>query len=511
MGQLNEKRGVFSMFAPNSIPSLIFKALIGEIKMSDKDLCWPVREMARARVTHGKERISLQKALGMLVENSGLSYSAALGNATRQAVRRIFSKEEITSEDIIAGHIAATVERIKEAKPGLLLLPSDTTEFDFTHHPSTRDLGPLHKKTLGFLSHEAIALSDTGMLYGVLHLDMWKRTEIGTRDKRRTRPYTEKESFKWARVLASIEERLPKEQEALLIQDREADIFAFVAQPRRNNIHLLIRASEPRRVEVELNESEAKPDAPAVEPDALAVELDAQSGTVQLLFDAIAQVAPSATYTFAVPRRPDQDPREAAMQLRFCPMTLLAPLNRHKDDPSEPQPVWVVQVREPHPPEGVSPVQWTLISTMPVTTVEQARAMVVRYSQRWLIERLHYTLKSGCNVERLQLEDFDSLTKAIALYFIVAWRLLHLTYMARVEPTTPASQVLSQDEITVLTKVSGHPVDTVSKAVLQIAKLGGYTYYKRAKPPGVKVLWLGWRKLDVMVLGYKLAMPNIRH
>lgn len=457
--------------------------------MSDSDVCWAAREMAWACVTHGKERTSLTKAISRLHENSGVSFSAALGNDVRQAVRRLFDKDEITPQAIIAGHIAATVQRIEQAKPDLVLVPSDTTEFDFTHHPSARDLGPLHKDRFGFLSHEGIALSDEGMLFGLLHLDLWKRTQIGTRDEKRKKPYTEKESFKWAKVLSSVEERLPADQAALLIQDREADIFAFVAHPRRSNINLLIRASEPRRVEVARGDQESK---------------------VELLFDAISRVAPSGTYTFTVPRRPDQAPRQATLEVRFCRLTLLAPVNRHKEDPCEPQKVWVVQVSEMAPPDGITPVEWTLLSTLPVTTVDEARAMVVRYSRRWLIERLHYTLKSGCNVEKLQLDDFDSLTKAISLYYIVAWRLLHLTYMARVDGTSPPSTVLTEDELTVLTKANKMPIETIAHAVIAIAKLGGYTSYKNAPPPGVKVLWLGWRKLDNMVEGYILFKPNIR-
>ena len=58
----------------------------------------------------------------------------------------------------------------------------------------------------------------------------------------------------------------------------------------------------------------------------------------------------------------------------------------------------------------------------------------------------------------------------------------------------------------VLTTMSKQTVDTVAKAVILIAKLGGYTYYKTAPPPGVKVLWLGWQRLEAIVQGFKLAM-----
>ncbi len=50
------------------------------------------------------------------------------------------------------------------------------------------------------------------------------------------------------------------------------------------------------------------------------------------------------------------------------------------------------------------------------------------YSYRWLIERYHFVLKSGCGLEKLQLETGRRIEMALATYSIVAWRLLWLTY-----------------------------------------------------------------------------------
>ena len=49
------------------------------------------------------------------------------------------------------------------------------------------------------------------------------------------------------------------------------------------------------------------------------------------------------------------------------------------------------------------------------------------YSYRWLIERYHYVLKSGCRLEQLQLEKADMIERALYTYTIVAWRLLWMT------------------------------------------------------------------------------------
>lgn len=69
-----------------------------------------------------------------------------------------------------------------------------------------------------------------------------------------------------------------------------------------------------------------------------------------------------------------------------------------------------------------------------------------RYSYRWLIERYHYVLKSGCRLEQLQLESADRIHRALATYTIVAWRLLWITYLARYHPELPADTILETHE-----------------------------------------------------------------
>jgi hypothetical protein len=125
--------------------------------------------------------------------------------------------------------------------------------------------------------------------------------------------------------------------------------------------------------------------------------------------------------------------------------------------------------------------------------------------RRWTIERLHYTLKSGLGAEKLQIDDATSLSHALALHYVVACRLLQLTYLARHDPEHPALDVLSPDEVAVLSMAEGKPIRTVAAAVLAIAKQGGYAPYRTAPPPGVKVLWLGLQRLHGMALGWRLA------
>jgi hypothetical protein len=137
--------------------------------------------------------------------------------------------------------------------------------------------------------------------------------------------------------------------------------------------------------------------------------------------------------------------------------------------------------------------------------------MVVRYySKRCGIERLHYVLKSGWRVERLQIGDAERLKKALAVFYVVAWRLLYLTHLAREAPETPAIRVLRGNEVEVLGAYSSMKIETEAEAVLAIGKLGGYEEYRNAKPPGPKALWVGMRHLEAMVEGWILAKASIQ-
>ena len=132
--------------------------------------------------------------------------------------------------------------------------------------------------------------------------------------------------------------------------------------------------------------------------------------------------------------------------------------------------------------------------------------MVNFYSKRWLIERFHYTLKSGgCNVEKLQMETARALKLAITAYYIVAWRILQTTYAVRLTPQAPASEILSQVEIHILEVMHKKPVKTCRDVMNAVGKLAGYEPYEGGPPAGVKKLWSGFRELEMLVQGYYIA------
>ncbi len=179
-------------------------------------------------------------------------------------------------------------------------------------------------------------------------------------------------------------------------------------------------------------------------------------------------------------------------------------------------PLQAVLVEEVDPPPGVQPLRWLLLTTLPVASLEEAARVVRWYTYRWRIERYHFVLKSGCRLEELQLETAARLRRALALYALVAARLLHLTYRARQEPEVACEPSVSREEWEVLWRRfnPGEPLPaeppSLRQAVRWIARLGGFLDRKGDGEPGAKVLWRGLRKLRDMVTGFRLA-KNAAH
>jgi hypothetical protein len=207
-----------------------------------------------------------------------------------------------------------------------------------------------------------------------------------------------------------------------------------------------------------------------------------------------------------VPRKPGQPEREAVLELAAAAVVVKAPRRRSADVPAASQALWVVRATEIAPPAGGTPIEWILLTTWVVDSFAAASRCVHDYALRWRVERFHYTLKQGCTVERLQFEEAHTLKNALALYSIVAWRLLWLTYTARQQPQAPATELMSPLELRVLEEATQGAVSTAREAIRAIAQLGGFPTNPSAKEPGVKVLWRGLRRLEAMVEGWVLAL-----
>jgi len=393
--------------------------------------------------------------------------------AEAKAAYRLLARAEQWQAPLAAALREGCLARV--ASHERVLAIQDTTHLDFAASPANGEDG--------FWLHTLLAVTPAGLPLGVLHQHFWQRDPAahGVARERKTRPLAAKESRRWLDALAGVGgDDWPAATRVLVVSDRESDLFEYFAAPRPATCELLVRAAQPRRV----------------------------SGPAGDLWAAVQALPVADERPLLLPRRPERALRRAALQLRYGPVTIQPP--RAAAAAQEPLGLWVVAVAETAPPPGETPVEWVLLTTAPVRTVAEAWANVDDYCRRWLIERFHYTLKSGCHIEASQLREGSALQAWVTLFSYVAWRLLWLTYLGRTAPQAPATVALTTLEWQTLVRLraprqSLRQPPPLGQALAWLAQLGGHPGRRGDGFPGVKVLWRGFTRLQDIVLGVLLV------
>jgi hypothetical protein len=344
----------------------------------------------------------------------------------------------VTMQAMLAPHRGRTLQRMK-AQPTVLCI-QDGTDLNYSSLAQCEGLGFIGTNQTGARSaglhlHSTLAVTPEGLPLGILNAQCEAPPAKPERDDRLSSaiPIEEKKTFGWIQGLRDCEAmaaELPDTQ-LVCVMDREADFFElFDEQRRRDKVDLLVRAKHDR-----------------VTNDPLG------------LFDGIRSSAVKSRLLIPVPRqsarpkkskqqaRAGHPQRTAKVELRYREVELPAP-KHHPGKP--PITLWVVHVREARPPAGAAPVEWFLLTTREITSVEQAQECLRWYCLRWRIEDWHRVLKSGCRIEALQHKTAGRLKRAIAINLVIAWRIMLMTLLGRQSPDLPADVLFSDLEIEVL-------------------------------------------------------------
>lgn len=218
----------------------------------------------------------------------------------------------------------------------------------------------------------------------------------------------------------------------------------------------------------------------------------------------------SLPYPVEVPRNPGQPARTAQVVLRWAAATLAPP----QGCPLDPVKAWAVWVSEVDPPAGAEPLDWLLLTSVPAHSLADAQERVAWYRVRWPIEVWHHVLKSGCAFEQRHLASAANLTCALALYDVIAWRILYGTLLARIAPEVPCTVLLEVQEWQALycamhkTPVPPRTPPTLGQSIRWLAELGGFVGRTGDGQPGALVLWRGLSRLADMTYLFQVFAPS---
>jgi hypothetical protein len=405
----------------------------------------------------------------------------------------------VNMSNILLPHRERTVRRMNGQRTVLCI--QDGSDLNYTNLSKCEGLGEIGKnqteaKSRGLHMHSTFVVAPNGLPLGVLKAQCMARKISASEEKKKKNkdiPIEEKKTFCWIEHHRDMVEISGKMCDTRLIDvcDREADFFELFDEQRKSGrVDLLVRAKHDRKIA----------DMPVK------------------LFDIVRQSSVESYVRVHIPRqsarpkrskqkaRPKRPGRMVKLAIRYKQIQIPPPTHLADKSPID---IWVIHGLEENPPENTKAVEWFLLTTMNVTSTEDAEQCLRWYCLRWRIEDWHRVLKTGCRIENLQHDTAERLRRAIAINLVIAWRIMLMTLLGRETPELPAEILFSDIELRTLrawvkknTKLK--PPVLLGEAVICVAKIGGYIGRNNDPPPGHQILWHGYREFQFMCLGFAL-------
>ena len=262
-------------------------------------------------------------------------------------------------------------------------------------------------KALGLHLHLTLAVSGAGLPLGVLRCGFDEppppdeaspeqgpgeddEEPSGNTDATQQRDDSAHKTRRWLDGLHDVAEAaspLPRTIRVISVMDREADFFElFDAQRRIARVDILVRAKHNRRLGEGVEKLfDALRNAPA-------------DGHVEIDIARVSERPKSS----GKPARPARTARIARAEVHYRELSLPSTL-----EGLAPVTLWAVHVRETAPPEGEKPIEWFLLTSVRVESIEAALETIEHYLRRWRVEDFFRVLKSGCRAEHLGFHSAD--------------------------------------------------------------------------------------------------------
>lgn len=403
---------------------------------------------------------------------------------------RFFDNPKVLPEKILEPHIENTVHRIYGQE--LIVVPQDTTFVDFSSHEMTYGLGLASKvedyEVKGIHFHAGLALSNEGTPLGLLYQKLWTRKKQTAKGHDHTKvPMKKKESYRWLECLEKTRELLPSGTNALVVADRECDIFEYFDTAINLGLDVLVRLQHDRVIYG--NDGEDKKISDYINSQKIEGELNVH-----------------------IPGNGSRVARDVKMQVKFgeiClqahPRGITTPRTKERTD----LPLTIVHLSEVHSSNKKEALGWTLLTTLPVRNIDEAHEVMKYYRMRWTIELYFKSLKTGCNVEKCRLEEAEKLLKFVALCGVIAWRLMWLTWLQREIPSGNGLLAITEVEWKTLwlkrhrEKIKSglmkaeppEEIPDLCTITRWIAGFGGFLGRKGDGQPGLITVWRGWQRI----------------
>jgi hypothetical protein len=467
--------------------------------------------------------------------------------AEERGYGRFLQNDKIRAQDIVESYRPLVPQNISQMH---ILLVQDTTEVSFGLNSQKTGLGKVGNGfSEGFFAHPVIGIdASTGGCLGLAATAIHLRQEYhpteaeievakqsleksaakkakskGEHPKaisditilRQARkmhqmklPFEAKDRYRWLDTALEASRYYKDAARRTVVADREGDIYQVLMGLQFMGDDFVIRSSHDRYLDYARN--------------ATTLHSSAQKWSAE------------CCYKIKLPATDKRSAHDAILQVSYqqvnlaCPEKLLnyeLPLHNGQKIPmAESIPIYAVRVFES--PDSVvnneQPIEWLLLTSIPVVNAEQALLIIQFYRWRWIIEQVFRTLKSqGLNIQRSPITDCDSLIKLSVLALIAATQIMQLVQARDGKTNQDIQSVFDDCEIQAIellnTQLEGknqkqknpHPPQSLAFAVWVIARLGGWKPDASPKPPGPITILNGYTIFYNIMTGFRLKLEPL--
>ncbi len=399
---------------------------------------------------------------------------------------RLMNNNKVTPEKIVKGYNVGLrsllAEQAPQSGPPRIFYQYQDTTFGSYLSRNKLDLGYLENvDDNGVVVHTSIL---TDSLFVPIGIGSQKQILRSRKDyqkakKRKSRPFKDKESYKWVESMEwSVEVEQELNVKIIHVADREGDMKELFNYAFENQLDFMVRAKHNRVLPEEESQKKFW--------DYLKTQ-DAKAIVERKLLDSKGKsyVAKCELYWETV------HPKDIA------------------------KPIQVVYLRQVDNLQTEQGAEWAIYTSLPIANVEQAVKVFDVYTHRWrTCEDFHKCLKTGCSMEKRQFDSPKAMTNCIAILSLTALHLLRMRHLA-VLNHRPVEEVLSPEEVKlaqILADKHLKPVDlleckpnTVLWLILTLGRMGGHQGIRQKGLPGWKTLWYGWSDFKKLMDGIILS------
>ncbi len=378
----------------------------------------------------------------------------------------------------------------KHVQDNHVLCIQDTTEINYTSKigrvkANDPNLGPVRMNSnLGFFCHPMLVVDAKSQVpLGFSYVDMWSRNKDRIDKharKYQTLPIEDKESYRWIESAKESQESLPEGIHQTIIADRESDIYEFLSSVPNDKCDILIRSTYNRKLESDGD----------------------------FMLEKMYSLPVMHTYELKVKGSHSRKNRTALMELGYDKVEIKRP-NSVKGDypPSLSLTCIYVVERTETIPHGEDPIEWRLLTTHQIESIEDAIQCIEWYKLRWYIEEVFRLLKSeGMEIEQTQLESGAALRKLTLMGLIGSWHImtlkLALDHKEEKEPATILFTYLQIKLLNILLKKvewktekqrNPYRQDSLAWAAWILGRLAGWSGYDSHGKAGYITIKRGYK------------------